>query len=328
MKRALITGIGGQDGSYLAEHLLETGYEVHGLIRRNSVPEHQESRLSHITKDVFVYYADMNDVTGIERVLNKVQPEVIYNLAAQSHVRISFEIPNLTSQINAIGTLNILELIRNNNLKSKFYQASSSEMFGSSVDPDGFQRETTPMNPVSPYGCAKLFAYHLTRSYRDSYSLFCSNGVLFNHESPRRGSNFVTSKVIKTAVEIKLGLKKDLVLGNLDSHRDWGHSYDYVRAMKLIMDHDEPDDFVVSTGITRSVRDLLKIVFTSLDLNYEQFVKQDEKYLRPKELPYLKGDSSKIRSILGWKPVITFEDMIIEMVKFWYDTLSQSKKIQ
>ena len=328
MKRALITGIGGQDGSYLAEHLLETGYEVHGLIRRNSVPEHQESSLSHITKDVFVYYADMNDVTGIERVLNKVQPEVIYNLAAQSHVRISFEIPNLTSQINAIGTLNILELIRNNNLKSKFYQASSSEMFGSSVDPDGFQRETTPMNPVSPYGCAKLFAYHLTRSYRDSYSLFCSNGVLFNHESPRRGSNFVTSKVIKTAVEIKLGLKKDLVLGNLDSHRDWGHSYDYVRAMKLIMDHDEPDDFVVSTGITRSVRDLLKIVFTSLDLNYEQFVKQDEKYLRPKELPYLKGDSSKIRSILGWKPVITFEDMIIEMVKFWYDTLSQSKKIQ
>ena len=327
MKRALITGIGGQDGSYLAEHLLETGYEVHGLIRRNSVPEHQESRLSHITKDVFVYYADMNDVTGIERVLNKVQPEVIYNLAAQSHVRISFEIPNLTSQINAIGTLNILELIRNNNLKSKFYQASSSEMFGSSVDPDGFQRETTPMNPVSPYGCAKLFAYHLTRNYRDSYSLFCSNGVLFNHESPRRGSNFVTSKVIKTAVEIKLGLKKDLVLGNLDSHRDWGHSYDYVRAMKLIMDHDEPDDFVVSTGITRSVRDLLKIVFTSLDLNYEQFVKQDEKYLRPKELPYLKGDSSKIRSILGWKPVITFEDMIIEMVKFWYDTLSQSKKI-
>ena len=299
MKRALITGIGGQDGSYLAEHLLETGYEVHGLIRRNSVPEHQESRLSHITKDVFVYYADMNDVTGIERVLNKVQPEVIYNLAAQSHVRISFEIPNLTSQINAIGTLNILELIRNNNLKSKFYQASSSEMFGSSVDPDGFQRETTPMNPVSPYGCAKLFAYHLTRNYRDSYSLFCSNGVLFNHESPRRGSNFVTSKVIKTAVEIKLGLKKDLVLGNLDSHRDWGHSYDYVRAMKLIMDHDEPDDFVVSTGITRSVRDLLKIVFTSLDLNYEQFVKQDEKYLRPKELPYLKGDSSKIRSILG-----------------------------
>jgi GDPmannose 4,6-dehydratase len=327
MKRALITGIGGQDGSYLAEHLLETGYEVHGLIRRNSVPEHQESRLSHITKDVFVYYADMNDVTGIERVLNKVQPEVIYNLAAQSHVRISFEIPNLTSQINAMGTLNILELIRNNNLKSKFYQASSSEMFGSSVDPDGFQRETTPMNPVSPYGCAKLFAYHLTRNYRDSYSLFCSNGVLFNHESPRRGSNFVTSKVIKTAVEIKLGLKKDLVLGNLDSHRDWGHSYDYVRAMKLIMDHDEPDDFVVSTGITRSVRDLLKIVFTSLDLNYEQFVKQDEKYLRPKELPYLKGDSSKIRSILGWKPVITFEEMIIEMVKFWYDTLSQSKKI-
>jgi GDPmannose 4,6-dehydratase len=324
MKRALITGINGQDGSYLAEHLLEIGYEVHGLIRRNSIAEHQESRLDHISKDVEVYYADMNDVSGLDRVLNLVEPDEIYNLAAQSHVKISFEIPIITTQINAIGVLNILELIRNKKLQTKFYQASSSEMFGTSVDSDNFQRETTPMNPVSPYGCAKLYAYHLTRNYRKSYSIFGSNGILFNHESPRRGSNFVTSKVIKTAVEIKLGRQKELVLGNLDSHRDWGHSYDYVRAMRLILNHTIPDDFVVSTGITRSVRDLVKIVFENLGLNYHDFVRQDERYLRPEELPFLRGDSSKIQSTLGWKPRITFEEMIIEMVKFWYDKLGTS----
>lgn len=321
MRRALITGIGGQDGSYLAEHLTELGIEVHGLVRRNSTPEHQESRLKNLSKTVSVYYADMNDVTGLERLLLKIQPDEIYNLAAQSHVRISFEIPHSTSQINAIGTLNLLELIKNNNLNTKFYQASSSEMFGTSVDLDGFQRETTPMHPVSPYGCAKLYSYHLTRNYRKAYSLFSSNGILFNHESPRRGSNFVTSKVIKTAVEIKLGRATQLILGNLESQRDWGHSYDYVRAMKLILDHNVPEDFVVATGTTRSVRDLVRLVFEYLHLNYEDFVKQDPIYFRPEELTYLRGDSSKIRESLGWMPTISFETMVEEMVKFWHDQL-------
>jgi GDPmannose 4,6-dehydratase len=321
VRRALITGIGGQDGSYLAEHLTELGIEVHGLVRRNSTPEHQESRLKNLSKTVSVYYADMNDVTGLERLLLKIQPDEIYNLAAQSHVRISFEIPHSTSQINAIGTLNLLELIKNNNLNTKFYQASSSEMFGTSVDLDGFQRETTPMHPVSPYGCAKLYSYHLTRNYRKAYSLFSSNGILFNHESPRRGSNFVTSKVIKTAVEIKLGRATQLILGNLESQRDWGHSYDYVRAMKLILDHNVPEDFVVATGTTRSVRDLVRLVFEYLHLNYEDFVKQDPIYFRPEELTYLRGDSSKIRESLGWMPTISFETMVEEMVKFWHDQL-------
>ncbi len=306
MKTALITGAAGQDGSYLAEHLIALGYQVHGLVRRNSVPEHQESRLAAIESSITTHYADMSDEGGLWRVLDKVSPDEIYNLAAQSHVRISFDIPKFTSVTNAIGPLNLLEVLRTSGSKAKFYQASSSEMFGDSVDADGFQRETTPMHPVSPYGCAKLFGYHITRNYRKSYGLFAANGILFNHESPRRGSNFVTSKVVKSAVEIKLGIRSELVMGNLDSYRDWGHSRDYVRAMHLILQHQQAGDWVVSTGETRSVRDMLKFVFNSLDLNYEDFVRQDEKYLRPEELPYLKGDSSKIREVLGWSPTYTF----------------------
>jgi GDPmannose 4,6-dehydratase len=323
MKTALITGIAGQDGSYLAEHLLDVGLSVHGLVRRNSVPEHQESRISHLSKYVKVHYADINDVGGLDRILNTVQPDEIYNLAAQSHVRISYEIPYFTSQTNSLGVLNLLELIRNSYPAVKFYQASSSEMFGDSVDLDNFQRETTPMHPVSPYGCAKLYGYHITRNYRKAFSLFSANGILFNHESPRRGSNFVSSKIIKTAVQIKLKQEDKLVLGNLDSYRDWGHSQDYVRAMKMILDHSIPDDFVVATGITRSVRELLELVFKNLELNYEDYVTQDQKYIRPEELPYLKGDSSKIRSVLGWEPRITFEEMVLEMVQFWFDKLSE-----
>jgi len=323
MKTALITGIAGQDGSYLAEHLLELGYKVHGLVRRNSVPEHQESRISHLAANVNIHYADLNDMGGLDRLFASIQPNEVYNLAAQSHVRISFDIPYFTSQTNALGTLNILELIRNSYPVIKFYQASSSEMFGDSVDSDNFQRETTPMHPVSPYGCAKLYAYHITRNYRKAHSIFASNGILFNHESPRRGSNFVTSKVIKTAVQIKLGQENKLVMGNLDSYRDWGHSRDYVQAMVKIMQHSQPDDFVVATGITRSVRDLVELVFSLLDLNYLEFVSQDVKYMRPEELPYLKGDSSKIQTILNWKPKTTFEDMISEMVQFWFDQLSK-----
>jgi GDPmannose 4,6-dehydratase len=254
--------------------------------------------------------------------MDQVQPNEIYNLAAQSHVRISFEIPKFTGETNALGTLDLLELVRVRFPETKFYQASSSEMFGDSVDMDNFQRETTAMHPVSPYGCAKLYAYHITRNYRKSYKIFAANGILFNHESPRRGSNFVTSKIIKTAVQIKLGMASELVLGNLDSYRDWGHSRDYVKAMHLILNHEIADDFVVATGETRSVRELCDLVFQQLGLDYLQFVTQDPKFLRPEELPYLRGDSSKIRSALGWQPETTFENLISEMVEFWMNRLS------
>ena len=316
-KVALITGIAGQDGSYLSELLLGKGYSVHGIVRRNSIPEHQESRLDFLGESISCYYSDLSDVGSLFRIIDLVKPDEIYNLAAQSHVRISYEIPQFTASTNAMGVLNLLDAIRLSNAKIKFYQASSSEMFGSSVDSDGFQRETTPMHPVSPYGCAKLFEYSITRNYRTAYDLFAVNGILFNHESPRRGSNFVTSKVIKTAVEIKHGLKNKLVMGNLDSYRDWGHSRDYVRAMHAILNHDSPEDFVVATGETRSVRDLLETTFSKLGLNYLDYVSQDKRYMRPEELPYLKGDASRINSTLGWKPEINFDQLVTEMINFW-----------
>jgi GDPmannose 4,6-dehydratase len=231
-------------------------------------------------------------------------------------------VPDFTSQTNALGPLGILETLRGLGSTARFYQASSSEMFGDSVDTDQYQRETTPMHPVSPYGCSKLFGYHITRNYRKSYQMFAANGILFNHESPRRGSNFVTSKIVKTAVEIKLGRKSELVLGNLDSQRDWGHSKDYVRAMHMILNHSVPDDFVIATGETRSVRDLLSLVFENLNLNYLDFVKQDSRYLRPEELPYLRGDSAKARKTLGWKPEISFEELVLEMISEWSDRLT------
>lgn len=317
MKKAFITGIGGQDGSYLAEYLVEQGYEVHGIIRRNSVPEHQQSRIESVRSKINVYYGDLLDQSSIEHLLDKIQPDEIYNIAAQSHVRISYDIPQFTTQTNALGVLNILEAYRRSCPNAKFYQASSSEMFGSSIDPDGFQRETTPMNPVSPYGCTKVFGYNIVRNYRNAYKLHASNGILFNHESPRRGSNFVTNKVVKTAVEIKLGLKDKLELGNMDAYRDWGHSYDYVRAMHLIVQQEKPGDWVVATGETRSVRDMCEYVFGKLDLDYKNYVVQNQKFLRPEELPYLKGDSTRIRTELGWKPTYTFESMMDEMIEYW-----------
>jgi GDPmannose 4,6-dehydratase len=261
MKKAFITGIGGQDGSYLAEHLITLGYEVHGIVRRNSVSEQQQTRIDHLTNKVKVYYGDLLDQSGLERLLREIQPDEIYNLAAQSHVRVSYDIPQFTIQTNAVGVLNILEAYRSACPDAKFYQASSSEMFGSAVDEDGYQRETTPMRPVSPYGCSKVFGFNIVRNYRHAYKLHASNGILFNHESPRRGSNFVTNKVVKTAVQIKLGLADKLELGNLDAYRDWGHSKDYVKAMHLILQQDEPGDWVVATGETRSVRDMCKYVF-------------------------------------------------------------------
>tara|TARA_Y100000592_G_scaffold92709_1_gene154813 strand:+ start:886 stop:1860 length:975 start_codon:yes stop_codon:yes gene_type:complete len=321
-KRALISGIGGQDGSYLAEYLLEKGYEVHGIIRRHSVAENQDSRINNITGDIETYYGDLLDVPSLTRIFNSSKPDEIYNLAAMSHVRISFDVPSFTIQTNGLGVLNMLEMYRTLAPSAKFYQASSSEMFGNSVDDDGIQRLSTPMNPVSPYGCAKLLGYNLVRHYRHAYKLHACNGILFNHESPRRGTNFVTNKVVKTAVEIKLGIKDKLELGNMDSKRDWGHSKDYVRAMNMIINHETADEFIVSTGRTHSVRDLCEVVFKKLDLDYKDYVVQNPKFMRPEELKYLKGDSTKAREILGWKPEYTFESMLQEMIDNWMNKLA------
>lgn len=326
MKKAFITGINGQDGSYLAEYLLELGYEVHGTVRRNSTPENQDTRIEKIHNKINTYYADLLDQGSIERLLDKIQPDEIYNIAAQSHVRISFDIPQFTVQTNALGVLNILEAYRRACPKAKFYQASSSEMFGLSVEEDNFQRETTVMNPVSPYGCSKVFGYNIVRNYRRAYGLHATNGILFNHESPRRGSNFVTNKVVKAAVRIKLGLQDKLELGNMDSYRDWGHSYDYVRAMYLMVQHDKPGDWVVSTMETHSVREMCELVFNYLGLDYKDYVIQNPKFLRPEELPYLKGDSTKIRTELGWEPTYTFKSMMEEMVDYWLEHFSLFKK--
>lgn len=325
MKKAFITGIGGQDGSYLAEYLLELGYEVHGIVRRNSTPEHQQSRLDNVRENpnLQVYYGDLLDQSGIERIIRDVQPDEVYNIAAQSHVRISYEIPQFTVQTNALGVINVLEAVRNNCPKAKFYQASSSEMFGLSVEEDGSQRETTSMNPVSPYGCTKVFGYNITRNYRRAYKMHASNGILFNHESPRRGSNFVTNKVVKAAVRIKLGLQDKLELGNMDAYRDWGHSKDYVRAMHLIVQQDEPGDYVVATGVTHSVREMCDYVFGKLDLNYNDYVYQNPKFIRPEELPYLKGDATKIREELGWVPEYTFETLMDDMINHWMEVYTK-----
>lgn len=318
-KIALITGINGQDGSYLAEFLLEKGYEVHGTLKRNSVSENQTSRLDDIYSKLKLHYADLTDLSSLISVIQKCNPSEIYNLAAQSHVRISFDQPLHTTNVTGVGTLNMLEAIKLVNPKIKLYQASSSEMFGNSIDSDGFQRETTPMNPVSPYGCAKVFSYNICRNYRNSYGMFVSNGILFNHESPRRGTNFVTNKVCKEAVKIKLGLSNELKLGNLDATRDWGHAKDYVKAMWEILQLNHPDDFVCSTGVSHSVRELCEYVFSKLNLDYSKYVKLDDKFLRPEELNDLKGDSNKLRNLTGWNPTYTFESMLDEMIQHWLD---------
>lgn len=320
-KKALITGISGQDGSYLTEHLLSLGYEVYGVVRRSSVSENQDSRLRHLRHRIKTYYGDLLDVPSLTRIMMEVMPDEIYNLGAMSHVRVSFDVPSFTIKTNALGVLNLLEVYRTVCPNAKFYQASSSEMFGNSVDEDGVQRLTTPMTPVSPYGCAKVMGYNLVRHYRHAYGLHACNGILFNHESPRRGSNFVTNKVVKTAVEIKKGMRDKLELGNMDSYRDWGHSKDYVRAMHQIINHSEPTEFIVATGRTHSVRDLCAHVFGYLNMNYEDYVVQNPIYMRPEELRYLKGDPSKARQILNWEPEYTFESMMNEMVDYWMEIL-------
>ena len=322
-KTVLITGINGQDGSYLSEFLLEKGYDVHGTLKRNSVAENQTARLDAVYDKIKLHYADLTDLSSLISVIQKVNPDEIYNLAAQSHVRISFDQPIYTTNVTGLGTLNLLESVKLINPKIKIYQASSSEMFGNSIDSDGFQRETTPMNPVSPYGCAKVFSYNISRNYRNSYGMFVSNGILFNHESPRRGTNFVTNKVCKEAVKIKLGLSNELKLGNLDATRDWGHAKDYVEAMWMILQQETPDDFVCSTGVSHSVRELCNYVFTYLGLNWIEYVKQDEKFLRPEELHDLKGDSHKLKQVTGWKPKYTFESMLDEMIEYWIKLYSK-----
>ena len=331
-KVALITGINGQDGSYLAEFLLEKGYEVWGTIKRNSVAENQTSRLDEIYPQLLgkLHYADLTDLASLISIIQQCQPDEIYNLAAQSHVRISFDQPIYTAQATGIGTLNLLEAIRLTKPNAKIYQASSSEMFGNNIDKDGYQRETTPMNPVSPYGCAKVYSYNICRNYRNSYGMFISNGILFNHESPRRGTNFVTNKVVKTAVEIKKGLRNELVLGNLEATRDWGHAKDYVEAMWLMLQQDQPKDYVIATGLSYSVKDFAEkaAVYFGITLRWEgegldevgidrssgkTIIRCSDKYYRPAEVETLLGDARKAREDLGWEPKISFDELIEDM---------------
>jgi len=314
LKKAFITGINGQDGSYLAEHLLSMNFEVGGLVRRSSVAENQTYRINHLNDSIATYYGDVMDKTSIFKALDDFKPDFIFNLAAQSHVRLSFDMPSFTAQVNAIGALNVFDSVKERFSDVKVYQASSSEMFGSAVDEDNFQRETTPMHPVSPYGCSKLFAYSVARNYRQSYDLFISNGILFNHESPRRGTNFVTAKVVKGALDIKYGKETKLEMGNLDSYRDWGHSYDYTKAMIKLLLLDNPEDIVISTGKSYSVRQLCKFVFEKCNLNYEDHVVINKKFFRPKELSYLKGDCSKARKLLSWENSFTFETLLEDMI--------------
>lgn len=323
MKTALIIGANGQDASYLAELLLEKNYKVHGTIRRSSVPESQTSRIQplHDKNLIQLHYADLTDSLSIEGVIQKLQPDEIYHLAAQSHVQISFELPQYTLNVNGNGTLTVLEAVRRFSPHSKVYHAATSEMFGNSKDADNYQRESTTMIPVSPYGCAKLYAHTLCRNYSESYGMFACSGILFNHESPRRGINFVTNKVALQVVKIKLGLTNRLTLGNLDSYRDWGHAKDYVKAMWLMLQQSKPESYVVATGKTRSVREMVNFVFDYANLDVKKYVFSDEKYLRPEELHYLRGDATKAKNELGWSPTTTFEEMMKEMVDYWSERL-------
>ena len=322
-KKALIIGANGQDASYLAELLLSKNYDVYGTIRRNSVPESQTTRINHIFQDMTLRYMDLTDTISVDSVIKEVQADEIYHLAAQSHVQISFELPKYTLDVNSGGTLAVLEAVRRFSPHSKVYHAATSEMFGNSCDPDGYQRETTPMIPVSPYGCSKLYAHTLCRNYRTAYGMFICSGILFNHESPRRGINFVTNKVALESVKIKKRLSNVLKLGNLDAMRDWGHAKDYVEGMWLMMQQEKPDDFVLATGETRTVKEMTQYVFRKLNMNFQYFVQFDKRYVRPEELNYLKGDSTKARTILGWEPKYKFEEMMDEMVEHWERELSK-----
>ena len=316
-KKILITGITGQDGSYLAEYLLKKNCRIFGIVRRNSDHLKQTSKLKKIENQLDLTYADLTDVSSINNLIFKIKPDEIYNLAAQSHVGISFKIPQFTLNTNGNGFLNIMEAVRNYSPKSRIYQASSSEMFGISVNKNGFQNEETKMDPNSVYGCAKVLAYNLSRYYRRAYKIFVSNGILFNHESPRRGTNFVTNKIIKEAVEIKLGFKNKIKLGNINASRDWGDARDYVRAMHKILQYKKPDDFVIASGKTKTINEFCEIVFKKLNLNFKDHLIINESLIRPSEVPYLKGDSSKAKRLLKWKPEFTLDKTINDMISFW-----------
>ena len=313
-KKALITGIGGQDGSYLAEFLLKKNYTVYGILPRRSSPELQTLRIEKILSKIILSYGDILDKSNIDEIIKKIKPHEVYHLAAQSHVGISFKSPFLTTQIDCIGTLNVLESVKAYSPSSKFYNAATSEIYGN-FNKEGKINENSIMEPVSPYGVAKHAAYQFVRIYRKSYNLFATNGILFNHESPRRGLNFVTAKIVKGALDIKFNNKKYIELGNLDAKRDWGHAKDYVKAMWMMLQQKKPQDFVISTGKAKSVRDVLRYVFKKLELkNYKNYVKINKRYIRPNELHHLKGDPRKAIKILKWKHEYTFETMLDEMI--------------
>jgi GDPmannose 4,6-dehydratase len=316
VKRALVTGISGQDGSYLTELLLEQGYEVHGLIRRSS--SFNTHRLDHLYQDahdpdrhLVLHYGDLTDSTNLVNLIRTIQPTEIYNLAAQSHVAVSFEVPDYTGDATGMGAVRLLEAIRLADPATRFYQASSSEMFGSTPPP---QSETSPLHPRSPYACAKVYAHHVTVNYREAYGLFAVSGILFNHESPRRGETFVTRKITRAVGRIKAGLQQELWLGNLDAQRDWGYAGDYVRGMWLMLQQDQPDDFVLATGEMHTVREFCQRAFARADLDWEQFVRFDARYERPSEVDALQGDATKAREQLGWTPTVTFDELVEIMV--------------
>ena len=316
-QKALITGITGQDGSYLAEFLLEKGYEVHGLIRRSS--SFNTGRINHLYSDphepqtrLRLHYAELTDGARLRELLAQIKPDEVYHLGAQSHVRVSFDEPVYTAQVDAIGTIRLLEAVRDTGLAVRFYQASSSEMFGQAAEVP--QKETTPFHPRSPYACAKVYSYYQTINYRESYHLFCCNGMLFNHESPRRGETFVTRKITRAATRIKEGLQEKLYLGNLEAKRDWGFAGDYVEAMWRMLQQNKPDDYVIATGQMHSVREFLELAFDRVKLDYSKYVEMDPRYCRPAEVDVLCGDASRARRVLGWEPKVGFEELVAMMI--------------
>jgi GDPmannose 4,6-dehydratase len=319
MKTAIITGIAGQDGAYLSQLLISKGYNVVGILRRNSSPENQTKRLDffNLTNKITLVYGDVTDLPSLIRIFSNYKPDEIYNLAAQAHVKISFDQPSYTTDSIAFGTLNVLEAAKICCPEAKIYLAGSSEMYGNECDDDGFRRETTKMIPVSPYGCSKLYGFNLGKVYRESYKMFICNGILFNHESPMRGLNFVTNKVVEGAIKIKKGLSETLALGNLNATRDWGHAKDYVKAMWLMLQKEIADDYVCATGESKSIKQLCDNVFSKLEMNYENYVIVDPKYFRPFELTDLKGCAKKAETFLNWKREYTFDSMIDEMIQHW-----------